>query len=307
MAGDKVSDGSNITVLLQNDTLPCDSLWIPSSSASLHGAKSIVNFQNVSGGEEMDAEFFQPLIKEENGDEDFDVCFNPPGKKRRLSAGQVEFLERNFEVENKLEPERKIQLAKELGLQPRQVAIWFQNRRARFKNKQLEKDYDSLKASYDKLKSDYAILLKEKDNLKNQIVSLKEKMLAREKGRENLGPTLDAINSSKAEVDQNPVANTVSEVVSSEQTVMIFIKQEDASSVKSDVFDSDSPHSFLEPADSSHVLEPEQSDFSQDEEDDLSRSLLPPPYFPKLYHDPPANSCSFEFPVEDQPFWSWTY
>ncbi|KAH6760135.1 hypothetical protein C2S52_009421 [Perilla frutescens var. hirtella] len=62
-------------------------------------------------------------------------------KKRRLSVDQVKALEKNFEVENKLEPERKVKLAQELGLQPRQVAVWFQNRRARWKTKQLERDY----------------------------------------------------------------------------------------------------------------------------------------------------------------------
>jgi hypothetical protein len=73
-------------------------------------------------------------------------------KKRRLSVEQVKALEKNFEVENKLEPERKVKLAQELGLQPRQVAVWFQNRRARWKTKQLERDYGVLKASYDSLK-----------------------------------------------------------------------------------------------------------------------------------------------------------
>ncbi|KVH97736.1 Helix-turn-helix motif-containing protein [Cynara cardunculus var. scolymus] len=63
-------------------------------------------------------------------------------KKRRLKMEQVKTLERNFELGNKLDPERKMQLAKALGLQPRQIAIWFQNRRARWKTKQLEKDYD---------------------------------------------------------------------------------------------------------------------------------------------------------------------
>ncbi|KAG4130790.1 hypothetical protein ERO13_D09G167300v2 [Gossypium hirsutum] len=47
-------------------------------------------------------------------------------KKRRLSMHQVKALEKNFDVGNKLEPERKVKLAEELGLQPRQVAIWFQ-------------------------------------------------------------------------------------------------------------------------------------------------------------------------------------
>ncbi|KAJ9172146.1 hypothetical protein P3X46_015422 [Hevea brasiliensis] len=303
MAGDQVCDGSNMSVSLQIDNPSRDSLWIPTSSIAFYGAKSMVNFENDGGGDTLDKPFFQASVKEENGDEDFDVCLNPPGKKRRLTASQVQFLERNFEVENKLEPERKIQLAKELGLQPRQVAIWFQNRRARFKNKQLEKDYDSLKTSYDRLKVDYDNLLKEKEDLKNELVSLKAKLLAREEGIENLEP-IEAMNSPNVEL-QNPVPKTVPEVVS-DASLLVTPKQEEASSAKSDVFDSDSPHSFLEPGDSSHIFEPDQSDFSQDEEDELSRSFLPTPYFPKLYHDPPANSCSYGFPVEDQPFWSWT-
>lgn len=73
-------------------------------------------------------------------------------KKRRLSVEQVKALEKNFEVENKLEPERKVKLAQELGLQPRQVAVWFQNRRARWKTKQLERDYGILKGNYEALK-----------------------------------------------------------------------------------------------------------------------------------------------------------
>lgn len=124
-----------------------------------------MNFEGV-GGDDTKA---RPFFQEENGDDDFDGCFHRPEKKRRLTASQVQFLERNFEAENKLEPERKNQLAKELGLQPRQVAIWFQNRRARFKSKQLEKDYDSLKASYERLKADCECLLKEKEKLKTEV------------------------------------------------------------------------------------------------------------------------------------------
>lgn len=97
-------------------------------------------------------------------------------KKRRLSITQVKALEKNFEVENKLEPERKVQIAEELGLQPRQVAIWFQNRRARWKTKQLEKDYALLKASYDALKHDYSNLEQEKEALTVKLTELKSKL-----------------------------------------------------------------------------------------------------------------------------------
>ncbi|XP_028058255.1 homeobox-leucine zipper protein ATHB-13-like [Camellia sinensis] len=75
-------------------------------------------------------------------------------KKRRLNLEQVKTLEKNFELGNKLESERKMQLARALGLQPRQIAIWFQNRRARWKTKQLEKDYDVLKRQFDAIKDD---------------------------------------------------------------------------------------------------------------------------------------------------------
>lgn len=97
-------------------------------------------------------------------------------KKRRLTLDQVKALEKNFEMENKLEPERKMKLAEELGLQPRQVAIWFQNRRARWKTKQLEKDYGLLKANYDALKNDYSSLEQEKEALTSKLKELKAKL-----------------------------------------------------------------------------------------------------------------------------------
>jgi len=90
-------------------------------------------------------------------------------KKRRLSGDQVKALEKNFEVENKLEPERKVKLAQELGLQPRQVAVWFQNRRARWKTKQLERDYGVLKANYDSLKRNFDALQHDNDALLKEV------------------------------------------------------------------------------------------------------------------------------------------
>lgn len=91
-------------------------------------------------------------------------------KKKRLNLEQVKTLEKSFELGNKLEPERKIQLAKALGLQPRQIAIWFQNRRARWKTKQLEKDYDVLKKQFDALKADNDALHSQNNQLLAQVL-----------------------------------------------------------------------------------------------------------------------------------------
>ncbi|XP_010251677.1 PREDICTED: homeobox-leucine zipper protein ATHB-12-like isoform X2 [Nelumbo nucifera] len=85
--------------------------------------------------------------------------------KRRFSDEQIKSLETMFESETKLEPRKKLQLARELGLQPRQVAIWFQNKRARWKSKQLERDYSILTANYDALASRFETLKKEKQTL----------------------------------------------------------------------------------------------------------------------------------------------
>ncbi|KAG6525144.1 homeobox-leucine zipper protein HOX16-like isoform X1 [Zingiber officinale] len=101
-----------------------------------------------------------------------------PEKKRRLTSEQICMLERSFEEENKLEPERKSELAKKLGLQPRQVAVWFQNRRARWKNKQVENDYDCLKASYDALVLDHDAVRKDNERLRCQVSFLLEKLQA---------------------------------------------------------------------------------------------------------------------------------
>ncbi|XP_027363901.1 homeobox-leucine zipper protein ATHB-6-like [Abrus precatorius] len=97
-------------------------------------------------------------------------------KKRRLSVDQVKALEKNFEVENKLEPDRKVKLAQELGLQPRQVAVWFQNRRARWKTKQLERDYGVLKANYEALKHNYDTLQQDNEALLKEIKELKSRL-----------------------------------------------------------------------------------------------------------------------------------
>lgn len=130
----------------------------------------MVSFEDAQGGRKRcNSYLFNGFDLDENGDDEMDDYFQQSEKKRRLSVEQVQFLEKSFEVENKLEPDRKTKIAKDLGLQPRQVAIWFQNRRARWKNKQLEKDYESLNDSYESLKTDYDNILKEKHRLQSEV------------------------------------------------------------------------------------------------------------------------------------------
>ncbi|KAI5425660.1 putative homeobox-leucine zipper protein ATHB-51, variant 2 [Lathyrus oleraceus] len=90
-------------------------------------------------------------------------------KKKRLTSNQIDLLERCFQEEIKLEPERKMKLSRELGLQPRQIAVWFQNRRTRWKTKQLEHSYDVLKQEFDAVS-------REKQKLQEEVMKLKGKL-----------------------------------------------------------------------------------------------------------------------------------
>lgn len=96
-------------------------------------------------------------------------------KKKRLNLEQVKALEKSFELGNKLEPERKMQLAKALGLQPRQIAIWFQNRRARWKTKHLEKEYEVLKKQFEAVKADNDTLKAQNQKLHAELQALKSR------------------------------------------------------------------------------------------------------------------------------------
>nr|CAB3501777.1 unnamed protein product [Digitaria exilis] len=97
-------------------------------------------------------------------------------KKRRLALEQVRALERCFETDNKLDPDRKARIARDLALQPRQVAVWFQNRRARWKTKALERDFAALRARHDALRADCDALRRDKDALAAEIRELRQRL-----------------------------------------------------------------------------------------------------------------------------------
>uniref|UniRef100_A0A7N0V7J4 Homeobox-leucine zipper protein n=1 Tax=Kalanchoe fedtschenkoi TaxID=63787 RepID=A0A7N0V7J4_KALFE len=154
-----------------------------------------------------------------NGDQDHELSDDGSllagdPKKRRLNMEQVKTLEKSFEMGNKLEPERKLQLARALGLQPRQIAIWFQNRRARWKTKQLEKDYDALKRQFDAVKAHNEALQAQNQKLQSQISALMSG------GGAAAAVATESFNLNKETIDQGSCSNR-SENSSDHQTNMV--------------------------------------------------------------------------------------
>ncbi|KAL5061449.1 hypothetical protein RYX36_023186 [Vicia faba] len=87
-------------------------------------------------------------------------------KKLRLSKEQSLLLEETFKEHNTLNPKQKQALAKQLNLKPRQVEVWFQNRRARTKLKQTEVDCEYLKRCCETLTEENRRLQKEVQELR---------------------------------------------------------------------------------------------------------------------------------------------
>lgn len=300
--------GGGSSSLLTKKRVPLESFFVSGSSQSFAGTRSMVSFEDKRNGSK--SVFFQTYDQEENGDNEYDDYFHHPEKKRRLKADQVQFLEKSFETENKLEPERKIQLAKDLGLQPRQIAIWFQNRRARWKTKQLEKDYDVLQESYNQLKENYENLIQEKEKLKSEVLDLSDKLLLQE---------AEKVNTSDSSSTKSPC-----EPLQQEQVVDYV---NDDVGVKSVVSDSSSPgyvdgvQSLLERVESSYLFEQDQSEESLDEDENLEKMFVTSGYMlPKIENGDyleldAVNSCYLGFTGHgndqdqdhDQTFGFWPY
>ncbi|KAK8716577.1 hypothetical protein V6N13_043883 [Hibiscus sabdariffa] len=87
-------------------------------------------------------------------------------KKLRLSKQQSALLEESFKQHSTLNPKQKQALARQLNLKPRQVEVWFQNRRARTKLKQTEVDCELLKKCCETLTDENRRLQKEIQELK---------------------------------------------------------------------------------------------------------------------------------------------
>ncbi|KAK6157602.1 hypothetical protein DH2020_011850 [Rehmannia glutinosa] len=89
-----------------------------------------------------------------------------PRKKLRLTKEQSRLLEETFLQNHTLNPKEKETLALELKLKPRQVEVWFQNRRARSKMKQTEMECEYLKRWFGTLTEQNKKLQKEVEELR---------------------------------------------------------------------------------------------------------------------------------------------
>ncbi|KAI3929235.1 hypothetical protein MKX01_006471 [Papaver californicum] len=88
-------------------------------------------------------------------------------KKLRLTKEQANLLETSFKQHNTLNMMQKQELAERLDLRPRQVEVWFQNRRARTKLKKTEVDYELLKKCVESLNEENRRLKRELQELRS--------------------------------------------------------------------------------------------------------------------------------------------
>ncbi|KAE8670221.1 Homeobox-leucine zipper protein HAT9 [Hibiscus syriacus] len=133
-----------------------------------HQHQASSSFSNSSVKKERDLGDDQEVVLERVSsrvvsDEDED---GSPRKKLRLTKQQSSILEHNFKQHTTLNTKQKQALAEQLNLRPRQVEVWFQNRRARTKLKQTEVDCELLNKCYETLTEENKRLQKELQELK---------------------------------------------------------------------------------------------------------------------------------------------
>ncbi|CAL4962419.1 unnamed protein product [Urochloa decumbens] len=120
--------------------------------------------QPASGGEEE--EFPMGIVEEDEEERGAGAGGPHRPKKLRLSKEQSRLLEESFRLNHTLTPKQKEALAVKLKLRPRQVEVWFQNRRARTKLKQTELECEYLKRCFGSLTEENRRLQREVEELR---------------------------------------------------------------------------------------------------------------------------------------------
>ncbi|XP_057975922.1 homeobox-leucine zipper protein HAT4-like [Malania oleifera] len=141
-------------------TVDCeDEAGVSSPNSTISSVSGKRSEREANGDEhEMERASSRGISDEEDGD--------TSRKKLRLSKDQSAILEESFKEHNTLNPKQKQALAKRLNLRPRQVEVWFQNRRARTKLKQTEVDCEFLKRCCENLTEENRRLQKEVQELR---------------------------------------------------------------------------------------------------------------------------------------------
>ncbi|KAF3439111.1 hypothetical protein FNV43_RR17386 [Rhamnella rubrinervis] len=133
----------------------------PHSAVSSFSSGRVVKRERDLSSDEVEVE---EKLSSRVSDEDEDGA--NARKKLRLTKEQSALLEESFKQHSTLNPKQKQALARQLNLRPRQVEVWFQNRRARTKLKQTEVDCEFLKKCCETLTDENRRLQKELQELK---------------------------------------------------------------------------------------------------------------------------------------------
>ncbi|URE29260.1 homeobox-leucine zipper protein [Musa troglodytarum] len=145
---------------------PSLTLGLPSTACSVSGVVGRMSsshsvISSISGGRPSKAK------RENDGrisDEEEDGAAR---KKLRLTKEQSALLEDKFKEHATLNTKQKQALARQLNLRPRQVEVWFQNRRARTKLKKTEVECEFLRKCCETLREENRRLLQEIQDLKS--------------------------------------------------------------------------------------------------------------------------------------------
>ncbi|MCD9646678.1 homeobox-leucine zipper protein [Datura stramonium] len=135
------------------------------SAASSYSNASIKRERDIGSEVTMVERVISARVISDEDDCDYDDASNGR-KKLRLTKLQSALLEESFKQQSTLNPKQKQHLARKLNVRPRQVEVWFQNRRARTKLKQTEVDCELLKKCCETLTDENRKLYKELQELK---------------------------------------------------------------------------------------------------------------------------------------------
>ncbi|XP_022717453.1 homeobox-leucine zipper protein HDG5-like isoform X2 [Durio zibethinus] len=110
----------------------------------------------LRGKEGMDSGSGSEQAEEKSGNEQ-ESTEQPPKKKRyhRHTARQIQEMEAVFKENPHPDDKQRMKLSQELGLKPRQVKFWFQNRRTQIKAQQDRSDNVILRAENESLKNEF--------------------------------------------------------------------------------------------------------------------------------------------------------